>query len=121
MAMAGSRAVILRMGKVRTIPKAGHPRHFIRQWRKFRGLSQEQLAERVGVTHGAISQLENGKIAYTQPMLEALAEAMMCEPGDLVVRDPTAKQAMWSLWDQAAPGDREKIIEFMEFTVRKAS
>jgi transcriptional regulator with XRE-family HTH domain len=109
------------MGKVRAAPKPARPRHFIREWRKFRGLSQEQLAERIGVTHGAISQLETGKVSYTQAMLEALADAMMCEPGDLVVRDPTQTASVWSLWERALPGERERIIEFMEFTIRKAS
>lgn len=74
--------------KVRPIPKPKKAHHFIREWRKYRGLTQEQLALRIDGTSGAISQLENGIINYTQPTLEAIAYALMCEPGDLLSRDP---------------------------------
>jgi DNA-binding XRE family transcriptional regulator len=46
-------------------------RHFVREWRKFRGLTQERLAERTPFTTGAISQLETGRTKYTQDMIEA--------------------------------------------------
>lgn len=72
----------------RPIFDKGPPRHFIREWRKLRGLTLMQLAEKAEVTHGAISQLETGKAAYTQPMLEALAKALEVEPGILVTRHP---------------------------------
>jgi len=68
--------------------KRPHPRHFIREWRKHRGLTLERLAERIEVTHGAISQLERGLVNYTQPMLEALASALSCEPSDLLRPPP---------------------------------
>lgn len=70
------------------IPKDGPPRHYVREWRKFRGLTQERLAERTPYTTGAISQLETGRTNYTQDMLEALAQALDCKPGDLISRNP---------------------------------
>lgn len=77
--------------------KAQKARHYIREWRKYRGLTQEQLAERIGVTHGALSQLERGIINYTQPTLEILAEALSCEPADLIMRDPSSE--VWTIYD----------------------
>jgi transcriptional regulator with XRE-family HTH domain len=62
--------------------------HFIREWRKSKRLTQERLAEMIGSTSGAISQLENGIINYTQPTLEAIAKALECRPGDLLNRLP---------------------------------
>lgn len=85
-------------------------RHFIKEWRKFRGLSQIVLGERLGVTHSTISQLETGKIKYTQDMLEALAEALNTDPASLIMRDPSQGDAVWTLWDQAKAADRPKII-----------
>lgn len=70
-------------------PKPAKPRHFLREWRKYRRLTQEKLAERTELTSGAISQLENGIVNYTQPTLEALAYALSCEPGDILSRDPS--------------------------------
>ncbi len=79
-------------------PRIGH-RHgrlrptFIRQWREHRGLSQDLLVERVRehldtFSKSTLSRLENTRQAYTQPMLEAIASALGCEPEDLIMRLP---------------------------------
>lgn len=65
-------------------------RHFLHEWRKYRGLTQDELAEMAGLTSGAISQLENGIFAYKQPTLEALADALECQPGDILSVNPLA-------------------------------
>ncbi len=90
------------------------PGHYIRQWRKHRGLTQEQLAERIGVTASALSQLERGTIRYTQGMLEALADALMTDAGAILNVDPTRSMAIWSLWERAKPGQRQQLIEIAE-------
>lgn len=81
--------------------------HFIREWRKHRKLTQEALAERANLTPGAISQLENGLINYTQPTLEALALALWCSPGDLLSRDPR-------LIEEGPLKEANKIIQHLE-------
>lgn len=100
------------MGKVKTNFKTKRST-FIRAWRKFRELTLERLAERVGVTAGAISQLERGDVAYTQPMLEALAEALNCEPADLIVRDPNKDAGLWSIWDSIPAKDRPQALRVL--------
>ena len=45
----------------------------------------------IGITHGAMSQLERGLTGYTQPMLEALAEILRCKPADLLTREPNSQ------------------------------
>ena len=60
----------------------------LRVWRKHRDLTQEQLAERVDTSEASISRLENGRQPYTQALLEALANALRCEPGDIIARKP---------------------------------
>lgn len=86
-----------------------HPT-FIRQWRKKRGLSQERLADRVGMTGGNLSEIENGNTGYTQATLEALAEALQCSAADLLIRDPSDPEGLWSLWETAKPAQRKQII-----------
>lgn len=102
------------MGKVRTNFKGGKPRHFIREWRKFRLLTLERLAERIDVTHGALSQLERGETNYTQPMLEALADALQCTPGDLITRPPGADPGLWLIWENADQPEREQITRLVQ-------
>ena len=102
------------MSKFRPHPKPPKARHFVREWRKHRRLSQEALAERIGKSHSAISQLENGRIDYTQGMLEALADALSCDPADLLMRDPTQTESLWSIWDQIKPENRVQAMRMLK-------
>ena len=64
------------------------PPHYIKEWRKHRGLTQERLADRLDKTQSWVSQIERFEIEYTQGALEALAYALRCEPGDLLSVNP---------------------------------
>lgn len=75
----------------------------------------------VGVTDGAISQLERGDTKYTQPMLEALAKALFCTPADLVSRDPGDLSSAWAIHDKikaATPDQAKKAIEMLELFLK---
>lgn len=85
-------------------------RHFIREWRKFRGLNQEQLAERIGIGKPYVSKIETGKRRYDQPFLEAAAAALNCSVADLLVRDPTDPEGIWSIWDDLKPAERVQAV-----------
>lgn len=88
-----------------TFPIMGNrvrPKNFrnlrIKEWREFRGLTQEQLAERVGVRNTTISRWElyhpDKKDTRAPSVLEqlVLSEALDIEPADLH-RDPYDRQA----------------------------
>lgn len=70
---------------------------FIREWRKYRSLTLEQLSSRIGMTTSNLSKTERGDQAYTQPVLEALAEALACSPADLIMRPPGARTDLQAL------------------------
>lgn len=91
---------------------------FIRQWREFRGLTLEQLADRVGTTHASLSRIERGKQPYVQPLLEAIAEALMTDPASLIIRNPQDPEGIWSVWDQAKPGERQMIVDIARTVVK---
>lgn len=101
------------------IPKDGPPRHYVREWRRFRGLTQERLAERTPFTVGAISQLETGRTSYTQPMLEALAVALDCKAGDLISRDPNKDGDVVQLFNDL-PDDKKNLALEMLKTLKVA-
>lgn len=63
-------------------------RTFIAEWREFRGLTQEQLAERLDTTKATISRIENRVIGYSQDFLEACADALGTHPANLLSRPP---------------------------------
>lgn len=97
--------------QARSAPKPQRRRHFVKQWRKYKDLTQEQLAERIGVTPGAISQLELGRVSYTQNMLEAIADEFGITPGDLLNVDPTREKAMWSIWETLDVPARNQVVD----------
>jgi transcriptional regulator with XRE-family HTH domain len=86
------------------------PRQFFKQWRKHRGLTQEQLAERIGIARSYLTKIERGDRRYDQPFLEAAAEALRCEPCDLIMRDPTDSEQIWSIWEQLDPVQRVQAM-----------
>src|SRR5437016_6511061 len=68
-------------GMAKVSPRFKHPpwrKLFVKQWREFRNLTQEQLAERAGMSVGNISQLERGLQGYSMQGLEALSQALNC-------------------------------------------
>lgn len=101
------------MGKVKTNFKTKRTT-YIRQWRKFRKLTLERLAERLEVTAGALSQLERGDTGYTQPMLEALASELQCEPADLITRDPAHEASIMLIWSQIPEMDRARALDVLK-------
>ncbi len=103
------------MSPVRLGLMAKRPHHyrrtFIREWRKHRGLTLEQLADRIEMTPSHLSMLERGERAYAQETLEALADALQTDVASLLMRNPTDPEAIWSIWDNAKPGERRLIID----------
>ena len=90
---------------------------FIRAWRKHRDMSLEQAVERLELevgfpfSKGQLSRVERGEQPYAQDLLEALATIYRCEPADLIMRDPEASEAIWSIWDQLQPVQRLQLVE----------
>ncbi len=108
------------MGKVK--PRFETQRQtFIREWRKDRGLTLERLAERIGVTAGALSQLERGETGYTQPMLEALADELHCEPADLIARSPGDLTSLHVVWDAIPDDMKPQALRVLGAFVKKES
>lgn len=78
--------------------RVGNPlrrrRHFIKEWREFRGLTQEELATLMGTTKTTISRIEALKQGYTQDFLELCAEVLGVHPGTLLTRGPSEADRM---------------------------
>lgn len=96
------------------------PGHFIKEWRLYRGLTQQQMADRVGIDKSYLSKIENGKKRYDQPFLEAASEVLGCSPADLIQRDPAGSEAIWDLWDKMQPVQQAQLVEIAK-TLRKVS
>lgn len=103
---------------------------FIRAWREHRKLTLQAVAARVeeklgrSMTHATLSRIETGRIAYTQPVLEAIAHALLCEPADLLMRNPQDRTAPWSILDtlkKADPATRLRIAAVVDALAKTGS
>lgn len=103
--------------KVITRFKASPPRNFLREWREYRGLTLEQLAEFIGVTHPTLSRIETGVSPYSQGILEGYADRLSTDVASLLMRNPK-EDGIWSLWEQAKPGERRMILEIARTIVK---
>lgn len=63
-------------------------RHFLREWRLYRNLTQEQAADHIGLDYTTLGRIERRLVPYSQGMLEAAADAYSCEPWQLLNVDP---------------------------------
>lgn len=98
----------------RPIPKRKqYRRTFIRQWRKFRGLTLEQLADRVEMQASALSYLERGQSAYTQGTLEAIAEALSTSVAALLTVDPNKEGEVVDLLRLIDDRNRDQAIRVL--------
>lgn len=96
-----------------------YQRTFIKAWREYHEMSQEELAEKVadylreneisekGYTYASIGRMENGRIPYSQPIMEGIAKALGVsvatliaipppKPGDPLPPDPETLLRVWS-------------------------
>jgi transcriptional regulator with XRE-family HTH domain len=83
---------MVRRGRPKSTPAA--PTNRILELRTRDGLTQEQLAERVGCDHSYIYKLESGLRPLSEGMVRKLAKVFRVEPGDLYVREGDDRRAM---------------------------
>ena len=104
------------MGKARKFRRT-----FIREWRKKRELTLEQLGAKMKMTPSHLSMLERGQRGYTQETLESLSDALTVDAASLVASSPLAPETMWSIWNEAKPAQQRQIAEFAQKVLKKAS
>lgn len=101
-------------------PKRSRRPTYLRQWRKFRSLSLDKASEMIGMSRENLGRIEKGEVPYNQDVLEPLADAYECEVADLLMRDPLDSQAMWTIWSQAKPAERARIVDVAKVLVDKS-
>ena len=93
---------------------ADDDRNYLRQWREFRGLKQEELAEKAGTTKAVISLLENEKRPLSSKWLRKFAEALGTTPGRILDVDPNETGAeILDIWDHMKTEDRSRAVRVL--------
>ena len=93
----------------------------IRALRKEHGYSQEQMARKLHLTQGAISQWENGLTVPAADQLIALADVFGITVDDLLGREqqetppPPARDDVAALMADLSPEEQARVRQYAEF------
>lgn len=100
-------------------------KHYMKEWRKFRHLTQEQAAARLDVTQATLSRVENLLIPYSQELLEGAAIAYSCnDPSDILNVNPFKEGEVIDLTQllrDATPEIRAEILGYAKGRLGKAN
>lgn len=92
----------------------GTPAQNLKAWRERRGLTQEQLADRVGTTKAVISHLELERRDLGTKWLIKLADALQITPGFLFDHDPNDLPTdVLEIWASVPDDDKPKALKVL--------
>lgn len=93
----------------------------LRAWRDAHGLTLDQVAEKVGVSTGAVFQIEDeNKGNYSRAWLERLAPLYGCEVADLVAGPPGSRDAIAKIWERLGTEQRQQVLAYAEGVLASA-
>lgn len=97
----------------------GMAHNHLKAWREFRGMTQEQLADRLDTAKAVISLLENGKRALSDKWLRRIAEVLETKPGHLLDLDPNDVDTdILETWAKIEVGDRAMAVKVLKGFVK---
>jgi len=90
------------------------PNHYIREWRRYRGLTQAQLADAIAVHRGHLNKIECGRRYHARPVLEAIAAKLECEPNDLIRRHPSHTSELETLFRSLPAEEQVRAMDLLK-------
>lgn len=66
------------------------------------------------ISHASLGRIENGEQPYSQPILEALAEALNVSVASLIATDPTKEGQVIDLVRRLSEADKARAIAILE-------
>lgn len=90
------------------------PRHYLKEWREFARISQDDLAARVDTTKSVISLLENGHRGLSDKWAYKLADALDIRAGWLLDFDPNEVPTdILRTWMDIKEGDKPQALKVL--------
>ncbi|RUM97888.1 XRE family transcriptional regulator [Pseudaminobacter arsenicus] len=92
-------------------------KHFLKEWREYRKLDQEEVASSLDVSRTLLSKIEGRKSPYTQRTLEAAAGVYGCTPAQLLSQNPGRADNFITLFERAERLDgarRDHVMRIIE-------
>ncbi len=101
-------------------------RHYIRSWRKARGLTQKKLAERMErepgeqlMSYVTVSNIERGDQSPTLEQLSAFADALEVSVTDLIESDPNKNGEVVDLLRMINEDNRATVVAMIKAVIGK--
>lgn len=96
----------------------------IQQYRKALGLTQEDIADRMGCSLTYISKLENGKSSCNLERLFELSNLLECDAAELLLginmgSSQYLDSELGQMVTQLTPNDKELLCAMMEVMIRR--
>lgn len=99
--------------------KPDQPLHFLKEWREFRGFTQENLAEAVGTDKSVISLLESGGRGLSDKWARRLSGPLRTSAGMILDHDPNSlATSILEIWGEV-PDDQKAQAQAVLETFRK--
>lgn len=98
--------------------KNAGPNH-LQEWRTFRSLTQQELAEKVGTNQNMIAYLESGERGLSAKWLRRLAPALNTTPGMLLDHNPYDLDSdVIDIWAHADNRQKRQIADIAKTILR---
>lgn len=92
---------------------------YFKEWREWKGWTQQELADRLETTKQTVSRVENGTRDWGKGYLEAFAHIIGTpNPTDPITRPPNAPITLDDMLRDATPEKRQQIYDFADFVLR---
>lgn len=93
--------------------------NYLREWRLFRGMTQQQLAERVDTNANMIQYLESGERGLSAKWLRRLCAPLDTTPGMILDHDPNSLDSdILEIWATASNREKRQIAEVARALVK---
>lgn len=90
-------------------------RTYFKEWREWKGWTQQELADRLETTTATVSRIENGARDWSKGYLESFSHVIGCEdPTDPITRPPYGPEPIIKLLRSASPEKQAEALRIVE-------
>jgi transcriptional regulator with XRE-family HTH domain len=90
------------------------PPHYLREWRKFRHMTQQELADAVGTSKTVVSEMERGNLQLSPKWLRKFAPVLRTQPGHILDHDPEELDSdIIDIWARIDERDKEQALRVL--------
>jgi transcriptional regulator with XRE-family HTH domain len=95
------------------------PPHYLREWRKFRGMTQQELADALDTSKSVISDMERGELQLSPKWLRRIAPILKTQPGHILDYDPAQVDTdIIDIWSRIDATDRDQAVRVLRSFVK---